>query len=203
MKNLIIVLSLLLFCTISFGQNFEGYIFYKNTFVDSLGNDITAEISPLLGLEQHYYIDSMNYVGLNEAGVLAQLYNVHDNTYYFVMNGQIQRILGSYEYPKELSIQTLESTTKILSYECESKIFTSENGQTTYFYNKSVSVDPKPFMKQKFGHWGAYLEASNGALPLKFINVTPGFTQISEAKLVKVQDVDKSFFDLQTYIEKE
>lgn len=73
MDKLVKVIIFLLISACVGAQDFQGYILYKYTYLDSLGQDITTEMGPRMGLEQHYFIHEGNYVGVNEHRTLVQL----------------------------------------------------------------------------------------------------------------------------------
>lgn len=201
MKRLLLIAFTPLFSIAAFSQEFEGYILYSYQFSDSTGNDITMVMGKKRGLEQNYYINSSNYKGIDEKGQLSQLYNSNTNTYFYQQGTKVKSFSGSVEYPKEFKYEIINDTTTIVGYMCKSIIVTTENGQTTYYFNDSISVNSKKFKNHRFGNWSSYLKASNGALPLKFIVKKKDYTWIATATVVKKQDINDDEFDIDKILE--
>jgi len=200
------IIHLLLFISFIYnlnGQAFEGYIMYEYQYIDSLGEDVTAQLSPSMGSEQHYFIDSSNYVALNENEELIQLYNSATNTYYFVIEGQIKSLSASFQYPKNTVIEKSEVSDTIIDFDCNAVVFTSEMSETTYFTNDSIFVEPLAFTEHIFGNWALFLKETEGALPLKFITKSNGIIQIATAQIVKRMEIEDRYFDINTFVQKE
>ena len=62
------------------------------------GQDITDKLSPVLGLENLYYISDDNYKAYTEKKQLLELYNGKTNQFQFFMNGKATPS----RYPKKL-----------------------------------------------------------------------------------------------------
>jgi len=183
-------------------QHFEGYILYEYKYVDTLGQDITEKLGEKLGLEQHYFINGIDYVAFDQKNNLQQLYNSKDNNYYFAYNGVIQSVSGGLKYPPAPEI--LESTEEvtILGYKCESKIFDSAGMKTIYYFSDQITVNPEVFSRHRFGNWAEYLKNSDGGLPLKIVIEQEEFTQILEAVKIENRIIDKAKFDVSSYMDK-
>ncbi|MBK8501328.1 MAG: hypothetical protein IPL46_03475 [Saprospiraceae bacterium] len=203
MNKLLKLIIFLLASSLVEAQEFQGYILYQYTYLDSLGQDITSEMGPKMGLEQHYFIHGGNYAGVNEHGVLVQLYNANTNTYFLEMGGEIKSIPGDTEFPKQLEIQKSDNRIKVMQHECNSIVFITEMGTTTYYFNENISIDANHYDKHRFGNWSTYLREANGAIPLKFMTAMNGFTQIAEAIEIETENVDDQKFDILNYIRKE
>ena len=165
-----IVLSVVLFNSEALAENFVGKILYKNSFTDLKGNDITSRLAPVLGLEQHYFTDGENYKALDEKNNWLQLFLGKSNSYYFFSaNKSAQKIDVSAISPQKIKIIKLDQTEKIAGYNCNLLQVEKEDSTTIYYYSSSVKIDPKLFANHYLGEWNQYLEASEGALALKFV----------------------------------
>ena len=165
-----IVLSIVLFNSEALAKNFVGKILYKNSFTDLNGNDITSRLAQVLGLEQHYFTDGENYKALDEKNNWQQLFLGKSNFYYFFSaNKSAQKIDVSAISPQKIKIIKLDKTERIAGYNCNLLQVEKEDSTTIYYYSSSVKIDPKLFANHYLGAWNQYLEASEGALALKFV----------------------------------
>lgn len=194
-RNFLILISIISISRL-FAQDFEGYILYAYQYLDASGKDITLSMGAENGMEQNYYIDSRNYKGIDEKGQLSQLYNSKSNTYFFQQGSKIRSFPGSTEYPKEFKYNFSKETLTVVGYQCNSVVVSTESGQTTYFYNNSISVNINNFENHRFGNWNNYLKATNGALPLKYIVKQKDFTLIATAVQVEQRNLDDSEFNI-------
>lgn len=199
MKTISILILSILSTTSLFSKNFEGYIYYSYQYLDSSGNDITEKMGVDNSLEQNYYINSSNYKGVNEKGQLLQLYNSNTNTYYYQKGTSIKSFPGSLEYPKEFKFEANVDTMTIEGYFCNSIIVTTESGQTTYFFSDSISIDYENYKNQRFGNWNKYLNATDGALPLKYIVYQKNYTRIATAQKIEFKMLDNEEFNIEKF----
>lgn len=150
---------------------FTGKILYKNSFVDFRGNDITDKFAPSYGRELHYYINDKNYKALDEQKNWVQLYNSDANVYYhFNKDKTARKIDGSTQTGQKFIVTKLEERATIAGYDCKALRVEEDDGITIYYYSPSIKTDPKTYSKHNLGDWNKYLEATDGALPLKFIS---------------------------------
>lgn len=155
-------------------STFTGKIQYKYSFTDLQGNDITDKLGIKLGLEQHYFVNDSNYKSYDESNNIIQLYNGRTNTYYgFDNNKTARRIDGLYRSSQQYKITRLDKKEKILGYDCEGIQVETDNTSTIYYYTPELRIDSKGFSKHNFGDFNAYLEATGGALSLKYIITYP------------------------------
>lgn len=194
MRNLFATTILIVILTsfISDKEIFVGKILYKYSFTDFKGNDITDKIAPYFGREQHYFIDNLNYKTYDEKNVLTQLYNSETNIYYsFSKDKTAKKYDGAVQTSQSFIVTKLNKKEKIAGYDCESIQVQTDNVTIVYYFNKNIKTNPKNFSKHNFGEWNKYLEATDGALSLKFIitDTKNGYiwtsiaTEVSEQKL--------------------
>jgi len=198
MKNLLLLFAF--FMTFSaFKSNeefFNGKILYKYTFTDLQGNNINSKLAPYLGSEQHYFIDNKNYKSLNQ-NKLQQLYNSGTNNYYyFTDNNAAQKIDGSKATSQKFDVTRLDKTEKVAGYDCKAIQIETDEATTIYFYSPQIKTDKRVFAKHSFGEWNKYLEATDGALALKYImtNKKYGYIWTSTAtEISKMKFTSKDF----------
>lgn len=204
-------LFLLLSCVFSIqsiGQDlsFQGKITYKFEFIKTeTGEDLSSQLGPYLGMEQHYFVNEHNYKAFTEKGVLTQLYIGQTNKFYFV-NPMDQSVmeLDARENPTPLAkIETFEGSERIADIDCRKLIIRTENDETTYWYAPSVAVPYQNFKNHRYGNWGAYLEATQGALPLKYVVKNKIYTIIATAKTIEQLDLSDQDFDISSMLVKE
>lgn len=204
MKNLLIVILLAFTFSLS-GQsnNFEGKITYSIKYLDSLGNELNAD-SLKMDKKMYYFISNGNYKSLNEKGEITQLYNYMTNKYYFNYQDQIQVMDASFKFPKSGMVKKLDGEQTILNRKCKKLNITSELESTIYFYAEDVKVDYEKFTNHNFGNWNLFLNATLGALSIKYetIDTTTGITTIMEAIEIKQIELTEKDFDINAYIKK-
>lgn len=179
--------------------DFSGKIVYQYDFKDTKsGNNITDQLSGIIGSEQHYFMNSKNYKAFDEDGNLVQLYNAESNKYYFPNpnSGEIMEIDGSVMMSEIISVTKLEGTETILGMTCKILVVTTDTDETTYFYSDEIAVDPSNFSQHKFGGWSEYMKASNGALPLKYILKNKQYTWTATAVEISKMELSNEEFDL-------
>lgn len=166
---------------------FSGRIVYHNTFKTLAGQDITDKLAPILGSETFYYINNNKYKSYTEQKQLVQLYDGDDNVYRPFMRGQAMPVMEASKASYEVEITPLKEQATILGYTCHSLQVTGDGSTTVYYYSPKVRVDAEKFSKHQLGNWYAYLKASGGALPLRFIitNTKQGYIWTSEATAVQ------------------
>lgn len=179
--------------------DFSGKIVYQYDFKDTKsGNNITDQLSGIIGSEQHYFMNSKNYKAFDEDGNLVQLYNAESNKYYFPNpnSGEIMEIDGSVMMSEIISVTKLEGTETILGMTCKILVVTTNTDETTYYYSDEIAVDPSNFSQHKFGGWSEYMKASNGALPLKYTLKNEQYTWTATAVEISKMELSNEEFDL-------
>lgn len=179
--------------------DFSGKIVYQYDFRDTKsGNNITDQLSGIIGSEQHYFMNSKNYKAFDEDGNLVQLYNAESNKYYFPNpnSGEIMEIDGSVMMSEIISVTKLEGTETILGMTCKILVVTTNTDETTYFYSDEIAVDPSNFSQHKFGGWSEYMKASNGALPLKYTLKNKQYTWTATAVEISKMELSNEEFEL-------
>ncbi|QOI98699.1 MAG: DUF4412 domain-containing protein [Flammeovirgaceae bacterium] len=151
-------------------DTFVGKILYKNSFTDLRGNDITNQLAPYFGREQHYFIDNRNYKSHNEQNALMQLYNGETNSYYYFNKDKSAiKYDAAMQTSQKFIVTNLNKKEKIAGYKCESVQVETDNTTTVYYFNKTIRTNPENFANHNFGGWNKYLKATGGALSLKFV----------------------------------
>jgi hypothetical protein len=199
MKKLL-VLSVLTILTTSFTsdkETFIGKIVYKNSYADLQGNDMTEKVSSVFGREIHYFIDGKNYKAYDEKDNWIQLYNSGTNTYYhFNRDKTAMKLDGAMQTSQKIEVTKLDLREKIAGYDCQAIQIETDHSTTIYYYSPALKTDAKAFTKHNFGEWNKYLEATDGALTLKFIitNSKEGYVWTSVATEVVKQDLTATDF---------
>lgn len=200
MKKLVLLFAVFVIL-VAFQVNvkpFTGKILYKYSFTDLQGNDINGKLVPYLGSEQHYFIDNKNYKSLYQEK-LQQLYNSQTNAYYFIPDGKsAQKLDGSQPTSQTFKVTPLDITEKVAGYSCKAIQVETDNATTVYFYSPEVRTDKRVFSKHEFGEWNKYLEATDGALALKYVMTDKknGFVWTSTATEVSRKDFGADDFVL-------
>ncbi len=204
MKLLSLFLFVLIFTGTTSAQEkpFTGKIVYEYTFINpETGVDVTDMMAEQYGREQHYFINEHSYKSYDENGAFKQLYNSENNKYYFAQGDQIMMIDASLTMDKVTNIIHLEETEIILGYECKKLIVKTERSETIYWYSPQLTIDYEIFSGHKFGEWSNYLEATNGALPLKYIIKKGDYVWTTFANSVEEMSFKADDFDIENELE--
>jgi hypothetical protein len=206
MKKLLLVLIISVITAVTtFGQNFEGKIFYSNTYKSKNPQMTDQQWTSMMGSTQEYLIKGGNYKSIaNGTLVQWQLYINNDNKLYNKMSNSETAFWndGSVQGDEVLKVELNKDVTEVLGYKCDEVILTCKSGVQIYYFNSKLSVDTKLFMNHKFGNWFDYLSKSN-ALPLKSIIETAQFTLVSVATDIKPLKLDNKEFQLPAGIKTE
>jgi hypothetical protein len=176
---------------------FTGKIIFQNTFTDLKGNDITAQLAPYFGREQHYFIDGKNYKAYNENGNWVQLYQGATNSYYyFSTNMTAKRMDASLETSTQFKVTPIGQTGRVAGYDCHMLRTDTDKASTVFYYSPAIRINQTAFEKHNFGDWNKFLKASDGALALKFVmtDTKNGFIWTSEAKIITRQKLAEAEF---------
>lgn len=176
---------------------FTGKIIYQYSFTDLNGKDITDKMAPYYGREQHYYIDDENYKAYDENNNWVQLYHGETNTYfYFSKDKTAQKFSASMPTAQNIKVTRIDKKEKVCGYDCNAIQIETENTTIVYYFSSSIKVDPAFYAKHKIGEWNKYMEATDGALPLKFVmtNLKNGFVWTSVATEVSRQALSADDF---------
>ncbi|MBO6794077.1 MAG: hypothetical protein JJ895_09205 [Balneolaceae bacterium] len=183
-------------------SNFTGKIVYEYTFINpETGVDVSDMMAEQYGREQHYFINEHSYKSYDENGTFKQLYNSANNLYYFVLGDQVMKMEASNATANEITITQFDETETILGYECKKLIVKTESSETEYWYAPKLSVNQTVFSKHKFGEWSNYLEATNGALPLKYIIKKGDFVWTTFATSIEIMSFKDDDFDIENELE--
>jgi hypothetical protein len=188
MKKLLIACSVLLysFTVAADGPWFSGKIVYRNSFATLAGQDISDKIAPIMGSENLYYISGENYKSYTEKKQLLELYTAKSNQMQYFINGQPSTVDAATNSPGAV-VKPLTDKVTIAGYVCQSLQIDADGNTTVYYYSPKLRVNPELYKKHLAGNWYAFLQASNGALPLKFTMTDrkQGFVMNCEATSVQ------------------
>jgi hypothetical protein len=179
MKSVFTIL-LILFCALSFAQNFEGSITYKMEMLnpnsalipDSSFQEIIKQQFGERGyMIQTYYYKGKNYISELDAGMQSgfQCYNPKDKLLYsWQVNNDTAITVDSRKYMDEvIEIMSSNETETILNIPCKVLILKSKMGSMKVWYNSEhFKTDPKLYKGHKYGHWEAMLNEIK-CLPIK------------------------------------
>lgn len=205
MKKYFIIIFTVLFSMTVFGQNFEGTIFYANSYKSNNPKMTDQQWTSMLGTTQEYLIKGGDYKSIaNGTLVQWQLYINKDNKLYNKMSNSETAFWNdaSSQGDEILKIEVNKGVTEVLGYKCDEVILTCKSGVQKYYFNSKLSVDTKLFSNHKFGNWFDYLVKSN-SLPLKSIIETTQFTMESVATEVKSMKLNTKNFELPAGIKTE
>jgi hypothetical protein len=194
MKQKLITLLVISTIKISFAQNFEGRVTYKNIFESKLENVTAQKFSEMIGSKQDYFIKNGNYLSVTNGQLSSvMLYNNINNIVYSKssFSDTIACLDAFLEANKIVSSEITNTEEKVLGLKCKKLLMISSNGTTyTYYFNNKYKIDSKYFTKHNFNHWYLYL-IKTGSLPLKTIIENKQFkmtTIATEVNAIKLED---------------
>lgn len=153
---------------------FTGQIRYKYSFTDLEGKDITGNKGPVLGFEQYYFVNDSSYKSYDEANNITQLYDGRSNTYYGFWKDKTSLQIDALNKSSQQYIVTrLDKRERILGYDCTAIQVQTDNASTVYYYSPLLRINTQGFRKHNFGDFNEYLQATNGALALKYVITYP------------------------------
>lgn len=204
MKNTIPAALLCVIVLTSFShapRYFTGRIDFVYTFHDAQGNDVTEKMAPFAGRGQQYFVNEGNYKSLTDKGRFQLLYRSDSNILYqAVLPGQpIQRIDAATGASETFFVRKLTEHETVAGYDCEAVEINTDTGTTTYYYSPKITVNPLLYKRHAYGDWNRVLEATGGALPLKYsmINMKQGFMVWTiTATSVKEGELNGAAFEL-------
>ena len=198
MKKVIVIIFTVLSTITTFGQSFEGKIFYANTYKSKNPKMTDQQWLTMMGSTQEYLIKDGDYKSIAN-GILVQwqLYINKDNKLYNKMSNSESAFWfdGSNQKDEVIKIEVNKNALEVLGYKCDEIILTCKSGIQKYYFNSRFSVDSKLFTNHKFGNWYDYLSKSN-SLPLKSIIDTDQFTIESISTEIKSMKLDSSIFNI-------
>lgn len=193
---------LVLLATGVFAQSFEGTVTYrmdvKNPMPDRVPDSLFyASIGNLGSITQVYRYKGNNYRSDIKETEAVQLYDPKKKRLYsYKEGGDTTMWSDATKYMDELvEIRPLDETETILGVECKAVMVKSKFAQTTYYYSDKYKMDPKRFEGHTYGLWEDYLKET-GALPLKFVVVSPFTNVVSTAVDIKEEQLADEFFEL-------
>lgn len=93
MKKIVFLILITLASTFVFSQNFEGKIYYQNTYKSKLTNMTDQQFTDMLGSTQDYFIKNGDYKSvLNGKLMQWQIYNNTENKLYTKMSNSEKAI---------------------------------------------------------------------------------------------------------------
>ncbi len=198
MKQILTISIAILISVAVFGQNFEGKVVYKNSYISKLPNIKDEKFNSLMGNTQEYFIKGGDYKSVTNGTFLQwQLYINKDNRLYNKMSNS-ETIFwndGSVNDDSIIEVQLNKETTEILGYKCDELILTCKSGIQKYYFNSKLSVDSKLYTNHKNGNWYEYLKLTN-SLPLKVVVDNKQFSMVSIATEVLPLKLNSSTFQL-------
>lgn len=167
---------------------FSGRIIYRHSFASLEGADITAKLTPYLGAEMWGYIGDGQYVYYNEKKQMTQLYTSGTNQYRMFVEG---KLFKSYQadtlLTTDVQLTALADTATVLGYRCKALRIVEDGISTVYYYAPALAVNPDSYSRHQLAQWYTYMQATHGALTLKYVVTNPkyGYVMTSEAISVK------------------
>ena len=123
-------------------NQFSGKITYQNQYFTPSGQDITPNISKLMGGQQLYYISGGNYKSVMGGSLISgQLYHSTTNLLYTISPDKTA-LLTDVEVKSDsiIDIQMLEGDTLIAGRHCSAIYMTCTSGTYWYYYDPILTV---------------------------------------------------------------
>lgn len=185
-------------CTLTYGQTFEGKITYQNSYKSKIPNVTDELFTQMMGTSQEYSFKGGNYrSSSNGTMLLWQLYIQQDNKVYtkFSNSPSVFWNDGAVNPDEVLKTELNKNVTEVLGYKCDELILTCKSGVQKYYFNSKLKIDPKLFENHKFGNFYEYVSKTK-AVPLKITVENVQFSLESVAIAVKEEQIADSLFTL-------
>ncbi len=197
MKKNSLFLLLFVFTSLSFAQNFEGKITYKNVY-DSKNPQVTDhQWDVMMGTKQEYYYKNGNYKSVvNGTLIQWQLYLQNKNKIYTKMVNSDTAFAtdASIKNDSVLSYTINKRFTAVLGHTCDELVLTCTTGIQKYYFSEHCKIDALLFQKHLYGNWYEYLKLSN-ALPLMMIIQNQQYELTSTAIEIEEKKLNISIFE--------
>jgi hypothetical protein len=196
MRTLKIIVFFLTTISISYGQDFEGKVVYKNDYKSKIANVTNEQFSSMMGTTQEYFIKGGNYKSITN-GTFAQwqIYINTDNKLYNKISNSPTILWndGAVNPDEVVKAEVNKEVIDILGYNCDELILTCKSGVQKYYFNSKLKVNPTLFEKHKFGNWNEVISRTN-SLPLKMIIDSTQFTlECMVTEIIPLKLDDKMF----------
>ncbi|HMG93490.1 MAG TPA: hypothetical protein VK589_25705 [Chryseolinea sp.] len=198
MRTINLLTLLLTTITLSFGQNFEGKITYKNEYKSKAPNVTDEQFTSLMGKTWVYYIKEGDYKTTGDGTFFQwQLYINKDNKVYNKMSNSLAVLWndGAVNPDEVIKSELNKGVTNILGYQCDELILTCKSGVQKYYFSPKLKVNANLYEKHKFGNWDVVMAKTNG-LPLKMIIESPQFSMELVATEVTAMKLEDKLFEL-------
>jgi len=185
-------------CTLTYGQTFEGKITYQNSYKSKIPNVTDELFTQMMGTSQEYNFKGGNYRSSSNGTLLLwQLYIQRDNKIYtkFSNSPSVFWNDGAVNPDEVLKSELNKNVTEVLGYKCDELILTCKSGVQKYYFNSKLKIDPKLFENHKFGNFYEYVSKTK-AIPLKITVDNVQFSLESVAIAVKEEKIADSLFIL-------
>lgn len=198
MRTLKIIVFFLTTISISYGQDFEGKVVYKNDYKSKIANVTNEQFSSMMGTTQEYFIKGGNYKSITN-GTFAQwqIYINTDNKLYNKISNSPTILWndGAVNPDEVVKAEVNKEVIDILGYNCDELILTCKSGVQKYYFNSKLKVNPTLFEKHKFGNWNEVISRTN-SLPLKMIIDSTQFTLECMVTEIIPMKLDDKMFEL-------
>lgn len=198
-----LLLVLIFFSNVCFGQYFSGDIHYQLKIVpksdtmnlDSLKATLTGEIAVYTITNNYYksvYYKNDEFVySYTYDDVSKRMFDEDANSEYITY-----RDSRRYNYKYNGSRVMKDSIEKVLDYNCFMVKYDSEYGKSKSFYSDQIKVDYSAFEGHKVGNWYERLKEVNGSIMLKTITEYDDYYKIREAIKIVPRTVQKEEFSI-------
>ena len=177
MRTLKLIVFTLTTISISYGQDFEGKLVYKNDYKSKIGNVTSEQFSSMMGTTQEYFIKGGNYKSSTN-GTFAQwqIYINNENRLYNKMANSPTILWndGAVNPDEVVKAEINKGVIEILGHKCDELVLTCKSGVQKYYFSTKFKVDPKLFEKHKFGNWNEVISRTS-SIPLKMTIDNPQF----------------------------
>lgn len=180
------------------GKFFTGKIRYRSNFTDLKGNEINKKVASFFDLEQSMFINNQNFKIINDKNKHVKLFQGKYNSYFFFnRDNTAYKIDQTSKTNQIVKVIEVDDVDTILGYPCTAVKIETDFRAYIYFFNAQIKIDTEPYENYYMDGWNVYLEASEGALPLRVIMVDLRGKFVEDRKAVELKELPlvKSDFD--------
>ena len=179
-------------------KSFEGKVTYSLQFISNTPGVSGDVIGQRVGTTQLYYTKGANYK-YEVNGTIDQwsVYVAKEKRVYgkSTLTDTLKWYSVTTNHDTIYHTELKENDTTILGYPCARLTFTCKSGIQVYYFNRKFFVNADLYRDYREVDYFDYL-AISGAVALKEVFISPGFTEVVTATKIEQIPIDDKIFEL-------
>jgi hypothetical protein len=173
---------------------FSGCIVYENEYQTLAGDRLYYAVNP----KNWFYVQDNNFKLYDRNKKLLELYIGDKNEFYTVENGKAVLMRDTARRPPSSVLKCLPTTATILGHPCQMLQLIKGSTSALIFYSPEVRIDATLISHFPAPGWFSFLQATDGALPLRVIMVDAQHDVTMTTEAISVQNMPLAAADFTT-----